>query len=177
MRIALSGTHRSGKSTLLEQVSEHLPHYETVDEPYHLLEEEGYETAEEPSIDDFEAQLERSLTALEEAGDDVLFDRCPTDILAYLLTHDDADSFEIDDWFDRVTEAMKTLDLVVFVPIEVPDRVAVPAHENRRQRTAVHEKLEELLVDDAFGFDVEVLRTEGDVGARVRQVIQRIENR
>ena len=64
MRVAFSGTHRSGKSTLLEHVAERLPRYATVDEPYYLLEEEGYETAEEPSIQDFEAQLERSLSSL-----------------------------------------------------------------------------------------------------------------
>jgi predicted ATPase len=174
MRIAFSGTHRTGKSTLLEQVAGLLPGYATVEEPYQLLEEEGYETAEEPSIEDFEAQLERSLLSLEEGRADVLFDRCPADLLAYLLAHDDRDVFDLDQWRDRASEAMQTLDLVVFVPVESPDRIAVPSHEDRRHRMAVHEKLEALLLEDRIGGDVEILRVAGDVRSRTRQVMARV---
>ena len=39
MRIAFSGAHRTGKSTLLAGVAERLPGYATVDEPYRLLDE------------------------------------------------------------------------------------------------------------------------------------------
>jgi predicted ATPase len=171
MRIAFSGTHRVGKSTLLERIAERLPHYQSVEEPYYLLEEEGYETAEPPSMEDFEAQLERSLSALAENEPNVLFDRCPIDVLAYLLTHDDATPFDADEWLERVDDAMATLDLVVFVPIERRDRIALPSHEDRRLRAAVHEKLEELLVEDTITLGVEVLRVEGDVAGRVQQVM------
>ncbi|WNG14975.1 hypothetical protein [Cystobacter fuscus] len=40
MRIAVTGTHWVGKSTLLEELGERLTEYRVVDEPYHLLEEE-----------------------------------------------------------------------------------------------------------------------------------------
>jgi len=170
VRIAISGTHRSGKSSLVERVSTILPSYAAVDEPYALLEEEGYEAADPPSIDDFQAQLERSLVALETGEDDVLFDRCPADVLAYLLTHDHAGAFDADEWLERIASAMKTLDLVVFVPVEEPDRIPVAPHENRVQRLAVHEKLEEILTDELFGWSVDVLRVEGDVQDRVQQV-------
>src|SRR5689334_13113983 len=116
MRIAFSGSHRVGKSTLLELVRDALPSHATIDEPYYLLEEDGYEFAASPSVEDFEAQLERSLETLAEAGADALFDRCPADILGYLFTHEDAASFDADDWLDRTRRAMQTLDLVVFVP-------------------------------------------------------------
>src|SRR4051812_27758787 len=125
MRIAFSGSHRVGKSTLLERVASALPRYTSVEEPYHLLEEDGYECAEEPSREDFEAQLERSLAVLEEGQDDVLFDRCPADLFAYLLAHEDGGSFDAEEWLDRARQAMHTLDLVVFVPIEAPDRIAL----------------------------------------------------
>jgi hypothetical protein len=174
LRIAFSGTHRSGKSTLLERVSELLPGYASIEEPYHLLEEEGYETREEPSLDDFEAQLERSLACVEDAADDVLFDRCPADLLAYLLTHADADSFDLDQWTERVVDALSALDLIVFVPVEQPDRIALPSYENAEQRRRVHEKLEEILLDGRIDLEVEVVRVEGDVDARVAQVMQRI---
>lgn len=68
MRIAVSGSHRVGKTTLIQHVAERLPGYATVDEPYYLLEDEGYELAEQPSLEDFEAQLVRSLAALDDAG-------------------------------------------------------------------------------------------------------------
>ena len=64
MRIAFSGSHRVGKSTLLEHVAIALPGHTVVDEPYYLLEEDGYEAAEHPTVEDFVAQLERSLVAL-----------------------------------------------------------------------------------------------------------------
>jgi hypothetical protein len=174
MRIAFSGTHRVGKSTLLEEVARHLTGYETVEEPYNQLEEDGYEHAEEPTLQDFQAQLERSIASLEEGARNMLFDRCPADVLAYLLTHEDAESFEPEAWMDGAREAMESLDLVVFVPIERPDRIAVPSHEDLRLRRRVHAKLENLLLDDAYDFGVEVLVVEGDLDARCKQVLARV---
>lgn len=177
MRIAFSGSHRVGKSTLLELVADALPQYTAVDEPCYLLAEEGYECSEPPSFEDFEAQLERSLAALAalaESEQDVLFDRCPADIFAYLLAHDDAGAFDAEVRLDRTREAMETLDLVVFVPIEERDRIALPSHEDREYRLEVHEKLQRILVDDAFGFGTDVLAVQGDVPARVDQVMARI---
>lgn len=174
MRVAFSGTHRSGKSTLLDEIAGRLPDHSTVDEPYYLLEEDGYEAAEHPSVEDFEAQLERSLASLGETGPNVLFDRCPADILAYLLSHQEGGVFDADTWLERVGEAMRTLDLVVFVPVESPDRIAVPAHEDRELRMAVHETLEDLLLEERYGSDVEVLRVHGDLHDRARQVWERI---
>jgi uridine kinase len=46
VRIAISGTHFSGKSTLVGGLSDALPTYSIVEEPYVLLAEEGYEFAE-----------------------------------------------------------------------------------------------------------------------------------
>jgi hypothetical protein len=174
VRIAFSGSHRVGKTTLVDSVKDRLPRYTTVDEPYHLLEDDGYEFAEQPSLEDFEAQLVRSLAALDDAGRDVLFDRCPVDVLAYLLEHDDATAFDPDDWLDQIRDAVQTLDLVVFVPIEEADRIALAAHEDADQRRAVHDRLRDLLVDDALGSGVEVLTVRGDVRARTDQVMAAI---
>ena len=43
MRIAVSGTHRAGKSTLVRDLADQLRGYRVVDERYRLLEEEGFE--------------------------------------------------------------------------------------------------------------------------------------
>jgi len=96
MRIAISGTHFSGKSSLVQALSEALPQYTTVEEPYHLLQEEGYEFAELPAVEDFELQLERAIESLDETLPNVIFDRCPADILGYLLSHTDAKAFNLD---------------------------------------------------------------------------------
>src|SRR5689334_13580614 len=174
MRVAFSGSHRVGKTTLVERVAERLPGYATVDEPYYLLEEDGYEAAEVPTLEDFEAQLVRSLAALEDAGDDALFDRCPVDVLAYLLEHEDAQAFDAEEWLERIRRAIETLDLIVLVPIEDMDRIALAPHEDAALRRAVNDRLGELLVEHTLGVDVEVLTVDGDVRARVEQVLARV---
>jgi hypothetical protein len=175
MRIAVSGAHRTGKTTLVEAIGELFPAYEVVEEPYHQLEEEGHEFTEMPSVEDFELQLERSLQCLGEGGDQ-LFDRCPADLLAYLVTHEDADAFDLDGWLPRARTAMRRLDLVVYVPIEHPDRVVVPASE-RLLRRRVDEALREGLVDDRWDFGVAVLQVEGSTAERVRLVHARLQER
>ncbi|RKG90112.1 hypothetical protein D7W82_05025 [Corallococcus sp. CA049B] len=175
MRIAMSGTHRVGKSTLIEDLGEALPEYRVVDEPYHLLEEEGYEFASPPSLEDFLEQLRRSLELLdEEDARNVLFDRCPLDFLGYLLTHEDSDAFDVEEWLPRLRSALKTLDLVVFVPIEERDRIRLPAHEDSQQRREVDEKLAWLLLDDPHELGVEILSVHGSGAARVAQVLERL---
>jgi thymidylate kinase len=174
VRIAFSGSHRVGKTTLVERVAERLPGYATVDEPYYLLEEDGYEAAEPPTIEDFEAQLVRSLAALDEAGGDVLFDRCPVDVLAYLLEREDAQAFDAEVWLERIRDAVETLDLIVFVPIEEVDRIALAQHEDTEPRRAVHDRLRDLLIDQTLAVEVEVWTVTGDARARVEQVLARV---
>ena len=86
MRIGISGTHGTGKTTLAEALSAHLPGHLTAYEPYYLLEDEGYEFAFPPSPDDYRVLLGRSLESLsaqpQQPG--VVFDRTPLDYLAYL---------------------------------------------------------------------------------------------
>jgi predicted ATPase len=177
MRIAISGSHRTGKTTLLSLLSELLPSYATVDEPYHAMEEEGHEFSHPPSIEDFEAQLERSIGDLEDEGGDVLFDRSPIDFLAYLAVHEDADTFDLDEWLPRVRTAVETLDLVVFVPVEASERITLSASDRRDEtRIPVDEKLREMLIDDSLELELDVLEVEGDPETRVRAVMRRIRN-
>jgi hypothetical protein len=58
------------------------------------------------------------------------------------------------------------------VPIEEPDRITVAPHEDRDQRRAVDEALQQLLLDDELVADT--LTVPGDVPARVAQVTARI---
>lgn len=176
MRIAVTGTHRVGKSTLIEALEERLEGYRTVDEPYLLLEEEGYAFASPPSLDDFLEQLRRSMELLEdvEGTRNVLLDRCPLDFLGYLLTHEDSEAFDLEEWLGRIRSSLRTLALVVFVPIEAPDRIQLPAHEEHAWREEVDEKLSWMLLDDPFELGVEVLTVQGSRTARVTQVLERL---
>lgn len=174
MRIAVSGAHRTGKTTLIEELSRALPAYEVVEEPYHALEEEGHEFAAMPSLEDFELQLERSIESLLDSGRDRLFDRCPADILAYLITHRDVDGFDVDLWLPRVRSAMRRLDLIVFVPIESPDRVVVTEPEERRLRRRVDEELQDIVLEDRWDLGVEAIEVAGATLDRVRQVLVQI---
>ena len=174
MRIAISGSHRAGKSTLLAELSKALPDHEVVEEPYEVLAEEGYEFRDPPSLEDFEAQLERSLASLREAGDDALFDRGPVDFLAYLSVHEDADALDLERWLPRVRAAVRTLDLIILIPVETPDRIALAPEEDRAWRTAVDESLKEIWLDDPFDLEVEVLEVEGDLGRRAQLVLAQL---
>jgi len=135
--------------------------------------EEGHEFAEMPSLEDIELQLERSIKSLAEEGTDRIFDRCPADILAYLITHDDSEGFDVDAWLPRVRGAMERLDLIVFVPIENPDHVAIIEADHADLRRRVDEELRDILLDDRWGIGVEVLEVSGTPQERVRQVLER----
>jgi hypothetical protein len=76
-----------------------------------------------------------------EGGRNVLFDRCPLDFLGYLLTHEESDAFDLEEWLARVRSTIQTLDLVVFVPIEEHDRIQLSAHKDPELRVEVDEKL------------------------------------
>ena len=61
MRIAVSGTHAVGKSTLAEDFVENHPEFVLEVEPYHILQEQdGIAFAAEPTQESFIIQLEYS---------------------------------------------------------------------------------------------------------------------
>jgi hypothetical protein len=164
VRIAVSGTHFSGKSTLVEELSAALPGYLNVEEPYYLLMEEGHEF-------DFELQLERSIELLSGSEPDVIFDRCPIDMLGYLLVHPDADAFHLEKWLPRVQAAIDTLDLIVFLPVEERDRIALPPSQDAGFRLDVDQQLKEIFLDNSLDLEMNVLEVTGALHERVKQVI------
>lgn len=169
MRVAFSGAHRTGKTTLIGSVAAALPAYAVVDEPYHLLEEDGHELSDPPSPDDFALQLRRSLDLLSTSPADVLFDRCPLDFLAYLAATDP--DFDPADALDDIRRIISRLDLILAVPIETPDRIPVPA-EDRRLRRRVDALLLPLLLDDPHAFEIPTIEVHGTLAARTDQVLR-----
>jgi hypothetical protein len=176
VKIAVSGAHRTGKTTLVEGLSDALPECVPVAEPYHLLEEEGHVFADVPAVEEFELQLDRSIEVLLEPGDRV-FDRCPVDVLAYLLTHPHAGAFDAEPWIPRVREAVGRLDVVAFVPVERPDRVEVADRDEAAWRRRVDEELRDILLADRWELGVDVVEATGTPRERVVQVLARVRPR
>ena len=126
MRIAVTGTNGTGKTTLVETFVAATPQFQMVEEPYWELAETGHVFSAVPSIDEFEVQLEHSVASLLQTGrtDDVIFDRCPLDLIAYLEVLGEAAATE---WaptgrvLQRIEAALSSLNLLVFLPVVRPD--------------------------------------------------------
>ena len=164
MRVAFSGSHRTGKTTLVEAIAELLPDHEVFVEPYHLLDEDGYELSDPPSREDFERQLRLSIDLIVASPPNALFDRSPVDFVAYLGA-----DFDPDDWPD-LHGALETLDAIVRVSIESPDRIVIPAHEDSRFRREVDEAITAAFDD----LGITTIDVRGDLDARVQQVLRAI---
>lgn len=50
MKLAVTGAHRAGKTTLVEKLQESHPDYKYYPEPYYALEETGYIFSEIPTV-------------------------------------------------------------------------------------------------------------------------------
>lgn len=175
MRIAVSGTHRVGKTTLAELIGDALAGHDIIDEPYHDMVADGHVFSHPPTDEDFEDQLEYSLATFSEPGGEAIFDRCPVDLLAYLLISAADRHAVLDRWVDRVRSAVQSLDLVVLVPIESPDRIHASEEDDQGlSRHAVDAELRDLLVHDRLGVDIEILEVRGSRHARSQAVLQRL---
>jgi|SRR6516225_3153737 len=172
MRVGISGAHGTGKTTLAEALCAHLPGHVTADEPYYLLEEEGYEFGFPPSLEDYRAMLARSvhiLTSTLLPG--VIFDRTPLDYLAY-MTATGADS-SAEASTAALQPAFGSLDLLVITPITAETEQVLPAAEMSGLRSQMNEALLELAYDDplnAWG-DIPVLELSGPLDRRLDAVL------
>jgi len=168
MKIALTGAHRVGKTTLAEKLQESLAGYELLKEPYYELEELGFACSEIPDTDDFIAQLEHSIKQIPIDTDNVIFDRCPIDFLAYIHALDG--SGNIQSLYSKVESIMSDVDLLVFVPIEEPDLISCSESDLPELRYQVNEILNDWIRD----FGVETLEVKGNLLSRTDQVLHKI---
>lgn len=170
MRIAVSGTHYTGKSTLIEDLIREFPNYEIIEEPYYRLEAKGYQFADLPSLEDFERQFLFSLQSIKDSGENVFLDRSPLDFIAYALSIKQTFSFDLNSWLNTAMHALAKLDLVIFVPID--NSISVPEFENSQLRLDVDERLREILLDDCFSLDLNLLEVTGTRKERVDTVLR-----
>lgn len=168
MKIAVTGAHRVGKTTLAERLHEFIPDYEYYPEPYYELEERGYVFSEIPAIDDYLVQLEYSIRQMTASGNHAIFDRCPIDLLAYIQATDESGSFQ--SLYHKVQNVMTEIDLLVFVPIEKPDVIQCPDSALPELREQVNDILRELISDS----DIETIEVNGTISERLEQVKHKI---
>jgi predicted ATPase len=173
MRVGISGTHGTGKTTLAQELCARLPGHVTADEPYYLLEEEGYEFGFPPSLVDYRALLTCSVRSLSSPPrrPSVIFDRTPLDYLAYMAAIGADPAAEAN--AATLSSAFTSLDLLVITPITPATEQALPAADMPRLRTQMNGALLELVYDDplnAWG-DIPVLELNGPLDSRLNAVL------
>ena len=165
MRIAVSGSHCTGKSTLIDEFLVAHPDFIHEPEPYTVLVEElGEEFSAEPCVEDFLRQLEFNVQRLTQhtPGTRVIYERCPIDFLAYIECLTRADT----DLVARVSAAMQHLDLIVYLPID--NSIGVDEDEFPKLRKAVDRRLSVIYREDEFG--ISVIEATGPTKNRLRIV-------
>ena len=129
MRVGITGTHGTGKTTLAGALCARLPGHVMADEPYYLLEEEGYEFRFPPSLEDYRALLARSVQSLSSPSllPAIVFDRTLLDYLAYMaaIGADPADEAGA----AALQPAFASLDLLVITVITPETEQVLPATE------------------------------------------------
>ena len=149
MRIAVSGTHCNGKSTLIDEFLQVHPQFVHEPEPYTVLVEEfGEEFSEEPCVEDFYRQLQFNIDRLEQRSREaqVIYERCPIDFLAYI---DVLDSQAAQASIGLVSEAIRNLDLILYLPVD--PSLDVPRDDYPKLRESVDRRLSAILNEDEFG--------------------------
>ena len=169
MRIAVSGTHCTGKSTLIDEFLRAHPEFVHEPEPYTvLIEELGEEFSAEPCVDDFQRQLEFNIDRLKqhEHGERVIYERCPIDFLAYI----ECISPGTTSHFDQVLESMQRLEMIVYLPIEN----TIESDEFPKLRKAVDRRLNAIYNEDDLGIisatNLVVVEATGPIEKRLRTI-------
>jgi AAA domain len=173
MMVGISGTHGTGKTTLAGALCARLPDHVVADEPYYLLEEQGYEFGFPPSPEDYRALLACSLRSLSSPPllPGVVFDRTPLDYLAYLAATG-ADP-PAEGGPASLRPAFARLDLLVITPITAETERVLPAAELPGLRSRMNDALLELVYGDPLNAwaDIPVLELTGPLDRRLDAVL------
>jgi hypothetical protein len=172
MRIAVSGTHCTGKSTLIDEFLRAHPDFVHEPEPYTVLVEEfGEEFSAEPCVEDFLRQLEFNIDRLKQhaRGERVIYERCPLDFVAYIECIS-RDSNPLDSLVAEAVEAIQNLDVMVYLPIDA--NIDVSDEEFPKLRKSVDRRLSAIYVEDVLGIisnaNVVIVEATGPIEQRLR---------
>ncbi|WP_460796637.1 DEAD/DEAH box helicase family protein [Microbacterium sp. GXF0217] len=131
MRIAISGTHGTGKSSLIADFHARHPAFAVHGDPH---------TGGGASVDSFVDQFQIAARRLQRMPStaDTIMERCPLDFLAYLeawvaLGRPGA-AGQIDDLAEHAAAAMESVDLLVLLPLTPADGILIPESEDLELR-------------------------------------------
>ncbi len=137
-------------------------------EPYAVLVEDyGEEFSAEPCVEDFRRQLEFNIDRLAKhsAEEDVIYERCPFDFIAYIDVLDPNNT-------PLLEPISEHLDLIVYLPIEQDDDCEFP-----KLRKAVDRRLNSILIDDELGIiNIPVVEARGSTLQRLSILEKAIRN-
>jgi len=170
MKIAVSGTHCTGKSTLIHEFLRAHPEFAHEPEPYTVMVEDlGEEFSSEPCVEDFYRQLQFNIDRLQQhaPAERVIYERCPVDFLAYIHA---LDRSSVEALLDPIADAMRNLDLIVYLPLED----TLPDSEYPKLQKAVDRRLSAIFNDDEFGLlsscSVSTIEASGSTAQRLRVI-------
>lgn len=171
MRIVVSGTHASGKSTLVADFALRHPEFAVLPDPF----EDMDEMWDSPNAASFAAQLRISADRLysHEQPENVIAERGPIDFLAYLLALDELTGASSSRQFiERSTEitreALGHVDLLVVLPLTAIDPIEVGIDEHLELRDTMNDILLDLLGDsDLIGQRPKIAEITGDRDSRL----------
>jgi len=155
VRIVVSGTHASGKSTLISDFALRHPEFTVLADPFDMIDERA--VARDPRT--FAAQLRLAAARLtdddladQDEGGDLIAERGPLDFLAYLVALAELGDAELDEEFTeravaRTAAALRTVDLLVVLPLAAGDGIEVGDEEDPELRDAMNDALLDLLND------------------------------
>ncbi len=171
VRIVVSGTHASGKSTLIADFCAAHPEFAHLPDPFELLDD----FHDQPDASSFLAQLALSAQRLEELGPDtdVVAERGPLDFLAYLLSWGSLGSGHLpreilQQAHELSNAAMQYVDLLVLLPLNSGDQIWVHPEEDLQLRATMNDTLLELSDDpDLLGGRTRTVEIVGDRQTRL----------
>lgn len=179
MLVVVSGTHASGKSTLISEFAALHPDFEVLPDPFELLDD----TDAEPGADSFFAQLQLAAARLREPARGVsrIAERGPLDFLAYLdalmsLRRPGRSLAMFRGGLATAAGAMAQADLLVLLPLTEADHIEVPDDEDPELRSAMNDALLELADDPDLVGNARVIELTGSPSHRLAQLEDAIES-
>jgi len=169
MIIVVSGTHASGKTSLIDAFTTAQPQFRILPDPFETLDE--YRTDAGAGI--FFQQLQVTAARLLELPDGpVIAERGPLDFLAYLdaleqLGRPTRSAHHFRRGVDLCIEAMRKVDLVALLNLDPVHRIDVSGDEDPKLRSAMNDALLELADDEALTGGAEVVEIAGAPDTRL----------
>lgn len=173
MRIVVSGTHASGKSSLIDDFVRANPEYEVLPDPFDALADQALEV----DAGLFYSQLVIAADRLRgrRRGDRVIAERGPIDFLAYLhalrdLGRPSRSAGYIERGAVTTAQAMTSVDFLVLLPLQHRDPITVSADEDRELRAATDAALLDLVDDPDLMGSTRVVEVTGRPDERLSRL-------